>query len=317
MERNYGLDMAKCLCMIWVIGILHLSQYLGNEYYLWYTIIGCNITYAALGTFSLIGGLLIGSRYTLNTFNNVCVFYKKRILRFYPLFIIATILLCIIHLNDIESSIAGLLGYSSFITKQPMTLWYISMMLIFYLITPLILNKHKYISGLLLLVLFCVYKIIFVLDIRFIYNISLYILGLIVADKINFTINTLRNKQVCFTMVLIYSLGLIFLHLNEINSLPSIVFSYCGVIAIFSISVVIEQYIKTKKIISLLSYISLSFYLFHRFTYWLLLAIWHPDNIYILTLYLVLVAFPLGAVFAYLMQKMYDAVNSKLGSTIV
>ena len=62
MQRNLSIDLAKVLCMTWVIVIFHLSQYLKDPYYLWHYPFGYSLTYASLGTFSFIAGFLFNKK---------------------------------------------------------------------------------------------------------------------------------------------------------------------------------------------------------------------------------------------------------------
>lgn len=148
MKRNYGIDTARGLCMLYIVGIFHLTQYLGKNYYLLYNAVGNNIMCASLGTFSFLSGLLLGKKYVFASMKDVLYFYKKRVIRFYPLFIIATLLLWFIGMNSLYQSIIGLLGLSPFTSNQPMTLWYISMLIVFYFITPVCVNKYRLIISL-------------------------------------------------------------------------------------------------------------------------------------------------------------------------
>lgn len=109
-ERILGFDIARSICMIYIIGVFHLTQYLGEQYYLWYNDIDNNFMCACLGTFSLISGLLLGKKYEIHTLKDSLLFYKKRIVRFYPLFILTTFLLLLIGMNTVKQSIIGLLS---------------------------------------------------------------------------------------------------------------------------------------------------------------------------------------------------------------
>jgi len=89
-------------------------------------------------------GFLLGGKYkfTGSLLNSqVKKFYLKRILRFYPLFFIATAALLLIDFNSSKASLMGLIGAAPFVRESPKTLWYISMLMIFYLITPIINRK--------------------------------------------------------------------------------------------------------------------------------------------------------------------------------
>lgn len=135
MDRNVRYDIARSISILWIVVVFHLSAYLGKTYNL-NNNLACNeLTWAALGCFSFISGLFIGKK-SLSGIGEILLFYKKRLLRIYPLFFISAISLYLISYNGLTETVHGLLGISAFTGKQPLTLWYISMILFFYLISP-------------------------------------------------------------------------------------------------------------------------------------------------------------------------------------
>ena len=65
--------------MLYIVGIFHLTQYLGESYYLNYNAYGNSLMCSCLGTFSLISGYLLGQKYECKSLKNAFFFYKKRI----------------------------------------------------------------------------------------------------------------------------------------------------------------------------------------------------------------------------------------------
>ena len=140
MVRDMRFDIARSLCMIYVVGVFHLTQYLGDsqEYYLGHSPVGSRFVSSTLGVFSLISGYFIGIKYGFKDRTEVLQFYKKRLVRFFPLFFIAALLLWLIGFNTLGQTICALMGVGCLVPENlyPQTLWYISMLMIFYLITP-------------------------------------------------------------------------------------------------------------------------------------------------------------------------------------
>ena len=91
--------------MFYITAVLHLTYYLGQDKFLWHNIYGNSLTWSCLGTFSLISGYLLAKKYSCNNLKDVRYFWKKRLLRFYPFFIISTICLCFIGLNKILNKV--------------------------------------------------------------------------------------------------------------------------------------------------------------------------------------------------------------------
>jgi peptidoglycan/LPS O-acetylase OafA/YrhL len=164
--------------MFYIVGIFHLSQYLGDEFYLNNNVYGNSIMWSCLGTFSLISGYLIGRKYNCETWGDVMFFYKKRVVRFYPLFFLSAILLYSIGFNNLEQTINSLLGLAPFLKPRPLTLWYISMIMVFYFITPFVLRGVRVKRSLFLIVGFVVLSRFIDIDYRFIFNLFFYFIGI-------------------------------------------------------------------------------------------------------------------------------------------
>lgn len=317
-HRDFRLDIARALCMCYIIAALHLSQYLGLKYYIYETYIGRLITFSCLGLFTFMSGYLIGGRYDFNrTETKVITFYKKRIVRFYPLFVIATILLYLIGFNNLSSSIYGLIGLAPFVIQQPKTLWYISMLMILYLLTPLINRKGMVwkigISA--ILVTLCLgLKLLLFVDTRFIFNLFFYCLGLIMANvNIQYLKEIEHPKWGIHISIIVLFVVVTCLSNHWMQNTPMQLFiAAIGVFAIFSLSCIFERitWKPFRRIMAFVSYGSMVCYLFHRFFYWAGLCIYNPVSVTSKTLYLIGV-FIIGLVVSYFIQKIYDNIVNR------
>ncbi len=115
-----------------------------------------------------------------------------------------------------------------------------------------------------------------------------------------------------FSILIIGIYIIAFLNLNVIDDS----FLYRKIVDLFGIIVLIVianlmKLDKCKKTISLLSYLSMSFYLFHRFTYWMCLKIYEPQGSTAMLIWLLFFAVPIGMCFAYYVQKIYDSIVSR------
>ena len=143
--RDYRFDVARVVCMTYVI-FVHLYDYVYNVK------VGTAIVEipslaiivdACLGLFTFISGYLLGSKYIfVKQSDNIWEFYKKRILRIFPLFILSAVVLWLIGINGTRQTLNGLLCISPFVTPRPKTLWYIPVILLCYAVTPIILVIH-------------------------------------------------------------------------------------------------------------------------------------------------------------------------------
>lgn len=312
-KRNIGFDIARTISMVYVIGIFHLSQYLGDNYYLNNTILGNCFVSSSLGVFSFISGYFISLKYVFHNWGDVWSYLKKRFLRFYPLFLIASIALWLIKFNSFAATLCGLAGVGGLVPAEwkPRTLWYISMLIIFYLITPSIIgDKIRFRIMAFWTVIFLSYKLFFNIESTFIYNLIFYFAGIIVARqyKMGFY-NFVSNKNWLFCGLLTYLLLAIVTKYHYSSFLYYFI-SFLGIYVILSVSFCIEKRVNDgclKHGIEFISYTSMSFYLFHRLFYYFAINILHTNSTYMLLMFLLLVAFPIGLFLSYIIQKAYDS----------
>ena len=90
MNRDLRYDIARDISILWIVLVFHLSAYLGAGYNLNNNFSCNNITWASLGCFSFISGLFIGKR-DLVSRRDIFEFYKKILLRIYPLFLFSAV----------------------------------------------------------------------------------------------------------------------------------------------------------------------------------------------------------------------------------
>ena len=86
--REYRFDVVRVVCMTYVVAYFHLSGYvyphglIGGCYSL-----SMALAHASLGLFTFVSGYLLGKKYKFGQYGDagVWTFYKKRILRVFPL----------------------------------------------------------------------------------------------------------------------------------------------------------------------------------------------------------------------------------------
>ena len=90
-NRLIEFDFCRSICVLWIVGFWHLQYYLAPEFQLegntWEI---CRVlTNGVLATFTFLSGFFL-KKYTFSNINDVYDFYKKRLVRFYPLYAIST-----------------------------------------------------------------------------------------------------------------------------------------------------------------------------------------------------------------------------------
>ena len=326
--REYKFDVARVVCMTYIVAFMHLYAYVYPEGRNTYFIPACTVlTDSCLGLFTFISGSLLGRKYLFGKLGNtdLWTFYKKRVLRIIPLFVMASFALWFIGFNDMEATVNGLLCISPIVSPAPRTLWYIPVILWCYLITPIVSRrgtKWRLYSSL------CIFAIVFLarllftsIDNRLVFNMFFYLMGVNMSSfsdrKTTPTYSRLFKMLVILFFALLIHIGLYYSYLYY-----TVVIMGIGAVGVFAILFICEGIskllfdgqndqkarIKTFacQIVSFVSYASMACYMFHRFFYWAAEKIWNPSDTSVKWLFMAGLVFPVIITFSYMIQKLYD-----------
>lgn len=318
-ERNITYDIARFLCMFWIVAIWHMVAYLdmdGNVIKNWG---GHYLTTSCLSCFACLSGLFLGKKQL-----SVRAFYYNRFVRFYLLLLIACLTMKFGGWMDSWTQVVTTMtGLSSFILPQPKTIWFISMMISFYAITPLLLphinKKHRemriLLRGIVVFLLLCILECFHPIDGRVPGLFAFYVLGLALPFPIveRFTVNTTVAVPATFiASVLIFDL------INHYDLVDyrglELLGNFCGSWCIISMSVAISRLCKgqlCKDLAFLGSYISLSAYLFHRHVFKIFRIVF-GDNDGIMPVWLWPIIIITVFVVSYIIQRLYDGMVDKI-----
>ena len=326
--REYRFDVVRVVCMTYIVAYAHLNEYIYPQghmtiYYPAYVA----MVHACLGLFTLVSGYLLGKQYSFGqqTDGNMWTFYHKRILRIIPLFVVASIALWLIDFNDAKSTMNGLLYISPFVNPKPRTLYYIPIILWCYIVTPLVSRrdmKWRFIGCLSLWGVLLVTRFLFPsIDNRFVYNVFFYFVGVVSASCFDWKLDTSFGKAIKTFVVLAfvllvevftrYSLLLTPLRQMALGAVGVFVILFiCEGISklLFNSQDVPQSHIKTHicRIVNIVSYASMTCYMFHRFFYWAAEKVWNPSDTTVKWLFMVGLVFPIIITFSYIIQKLYD-----------
>ncbi len=326
--REYRFDVARVVCMIYIVAFMHLYAYIYPEGRNTYFIPACTaLTDSCLGLFTFISGCLLGRKYLFGKQGNtdVWTFYRKRVLRIIPLFVIASVVLWLIGFNDLKSTVYGLLCISPVVSPAPRTLWYIPVILWCYLVTPLISRggmKWRMCSSLCLFAILFVARLLFTsIDNRLVFNMFFYLAGVYLSVCNDWKTTPSYRRAFKVLVILLFVLLIdIGLHLSYMYYTPVVMgIGAVGVFAILFVCEGISQLLFDGQndqkgrvrafacqIVSIVSYASMACYMFHRFFYWAAEKIWNPSDTSVKWLFMVCVVFPVIVAFSYMIQKLYD-----------
>lgn len=267
-KRILWIDFMRSICVIYIVGFWHLDDYMSIEIQ---EITANNFTYQTvyciLATFTLLCGFFVDNN-PIMSLNDVISFYKKKILRLYPLYALACILFVWCGYSSLNSLPIYLLGLGEFIRPFPATLWFMCMVFIFYFLAPFLIKISKpyrqFLFFLVVEIVFFVCHYIFSTDIRLAYYWPFFYLGLI--SKHNCWYFKL-DRNILFTIVsaLIY-IGLSFTLGEQFVPLTYI----CALSFVCLLSSILMHFFKNverNRLFEFISYSSMCAYLFHRVIY--------------------------------------------------
>ena len=312
--RDMKYDIARSVAMIWVVGIYHLSEYLFSPLHelQWARM----VTWGCLGTFTFISAYFLAGKNEFNNWTQIRVFYGKRLLRLYPLFVLSALTLLLIGFNNWEQTWKGVLGVSTFFAPQINTLWYVSMLIGFYLLTPFLQRgggayKLVVYGGIMAGV--ALFKILIHtgVDNRFFYYFTVYTAGILFARHTppRTQAHLYASKTLLITGVIAYLLCLGWV-LYRPNALVMMVGGFIGTFLLLSGSNRLTDCSCIGKPIRFFSYGSMAAYLFHRQIYYCGLSVYNPQNEWWKAVYLVLVILPVIFFISYCIQLCYDRLIS-------
>lgn len=310
-ERNHAFDLARAVCVIWIVAFFHMLNYFPKEsQFPEMTAMVCyDITICVLACFTFLSGYFL-SKYRFDNKSDVVTFYKKRFTRFFPLFVIASfsLLICGSSIRQILLAIGGL----SLIIPPPIyTLWYMSMLMLFYLMTPLL----KYEKDSLSFKWICVAFIAIVMVLSFKYAdrrltlyFPFYVLGLNLPKQIVDIITERLWTLVAFIALCVLMYVRLKIYPNYLSNFILPVEAFFGVWFILSISKLIYTD-RIFKPVTFFSEASLCAYLFHRAIYALILLI---VGCQFMTIPLAIISVVLLFILSYYLQKIYNHIVKRL-----
>ena len=307
-SRNLTIDIVRVLCTLEIVAFWHMLDYYPNPEA--YKIVGgLSVTDGVLSAFAFISGLFLGKQSI-----SPLEFYAKRIKRFLLLFAIA---LGILYAGSVIESftdyVFALTGISCFIEPMPKTLWFFTMMVLFYWITPLIClgNSNKWYNKLLMsiavyAILLLIHVFIHPIDYRVLLYFPFYVIGIICP----LSATKWRNTH-SFTII---ALGGAVSFLNLFSSqldfcIPRFISCLFSAAMILGVGNIISNFLgeKVKSFITVISYACMCAYLFHRPIYEAFQRVFENEQ-GTMPIYLIPIMIITLFIISYYIQKAYDKV---------
>lgn len=309
-QRNHSIDLLRALSVIYIVGYWHLFDYVPNfpGYANLYT--KCLIK-IILGIFALTSGYLLANRPIQLNYIEITEFYRRRLLRIYPLYALALFLFWWANLASSTVILKGAVLISMFAPPAPPTLWFITMIMVFYLIAPILIHyadrfvTYLAICGLILIGLIGYHNVIQRLDLRILMYFPAFAAGITIARNAKLQ-QLIHDKTLIITLMLIPAFWL-FTKSNEFTVLGAMASIPAILIGSIIFLVYTERYAnKYNYVIANISYASFCMYLLHRVVYKYIIMLYFPHDFTMQVIYSFILGVGISFMLAYWIQKLYD-----------
>lgn len=239
--------------------------------------------------------------------------------------------LWLIGVNGTRQTLNGLLCISPFVTPRPKTLWYIPVILFCYAITPIISRdtlKSRIRNCLIVYTLLLgVNRLIPTTDIRLLFNVFFYMVGVISSTSFDWKMNFQYGKLIKILVILFF---LVLVYIGQMNDnfhlkLYRRIVGGVGVFAwLFLCEYVSDLFFGSVNdmkdrwkgqicsLIGYVSYASMACYMFHRLFFYVGEKIYNPDTPCVKWLYMAGIVFPVMMYMSFYIQKYYDMFMIKI-----
>jgi peptidoglycan/LPS O-acetylase OafA/YrhL len=307
--RQVPIDVMRAVSILYIVGFWHLLDYTKVERW-HHNAVTYRLTIAALALFVLISGFLAGRNDGDLARGEIFRFYERRFRRIYLPFVIASSLFLAAGESDALTLAKGVALVAMLLAPPPFTLWFVSMIVLFYLIAPLLIGlRENEVAYFALCILIVGAMILYQsetgkMDMRLILYFPCFAAGILLAAG--------KLPTSSFSLIGILFLGALSLVLTLVRpsyrlegdpwAAPWALF---GSIAVFVVVMRAGRNLKPLAIFMQLSEASFFMYLLHRPLYLAMQFVWFPSTERLQVLYLLFVCLPIIGVVSWLGQKAY------------
>lgn len=316
-RRRLFIDFIRVLSCLYIVAYWHLRDYVDygptDPFWLHSNRISLLLVSLCLGSFAFVSAYFIGKKERFDSAECFIGYLKKRFIRIYPLYLLAIACFGFMHIEKAGLLTEGALLISMFSAPVPKTLWYITMLLVFNLLSPLILVPRRSLlrialMGFLLWLSFMAYSFLGGhLDYRILLYLPPFILGLMAGyDEAGMT-----RPRVLWGALFIFVVGLFLLPITFesklLGTLARIPAGTAGCLLMFEGCRRMEAHLQgAARLIIFLSYSSFCMYLFHRPVMQSVVKFYYPEAPVSQFFYMFSVAVPLTIALAWFIQFAYD-----------
>lgn len=306
--RDGALDVLRAAMVVYIVGWWHLMAYVGDGvgHVNWVT---DSITNVVLGTFTFLSGYGLGKWRGGLGASDLKQFYLRRVLRIYPLYLLALLALVAVWLVDPPTAVRAALLTSMFLPPAPMTLWFITMIMAFYVVVPLLAQpataRSVGTAACLWLAMLAYHLFIHEVDVRVLMYFPCFAAGIAMCKS-----GAWVRARGARLLVPLFALAFAATVLKSGHPLHDALLQIPAVVlGALSLLLLGERWLRPAgrwPLVRLLSHAGLALYLFHRPVYQLLFRIADPGTWGAQLALVLLIGFPLSIAVAIVIQGAYD-----------
>jgi peptidoglycan/LPS O-acetylase OafA/YrhL len=309
-DKSLSIELLRAACVLYIVGFWHLMDYthgFGGAN----NAVTVRLTVTVLGLFTFLSGYLLARSPMRLRAPELKRFYAKRLLRIYPLYLLALLAFWALGIADRGIALKAALGISMVYGPPPSTLWFITMILVFYLIAPLLIALREatarfLLASLAILAVAVLFGHAASGDIRIAQYFPAFALGIWRANH-----GRRASARACLAATAAaaaaWGLSLAF-PVDPQFSLWAMPLATFGALAVFLLAsrLPLSRDAALVRAAAMVSYASFAMYLFHRVVYKGLHALFDPASATLGLAYLLLVCLPVVIAAALLVQWAYD-----------
>ena len=307
--RNTAIDLIRGASVLYIVGYWHLFNYTG-AFPGYYNPLTLRLTVIILAVFVLVSGYLIGAKAIDPGRNNIVNFYKTRLLRIYPPFLLAILLFYFLNIADIPTLAKSAALLSMFVGPAPPTLWFVTMILLFYIVAPLLIHlsgnvtRYVLVCALLVTGMLVGATLLNTVDARLVIYCPAFVAGVLLARH---KVWLYGMNMGVMALLFVASVGISAGNIAPVeHSFLSIPLALVGSLLVLAVAAKSEERVGRYGSITFLSYASFFMYLFHRPVYAVLRRMYFPTSGALQIVYLVAVCLPCIVAVSAMAQRAYD-----------
>jgi len=307
--RDISWDILRAGAILYIVAYWHLCSYsIALQSHSRFAEL---ITYCVLGLFCFLSGFLLSQRYAISSRDDIIRFYRNRALRIYPMYFISLTTFLFFRYIDFRTYVKSVFLANMILNQDLLTLWFVTMIFMCYLITPVYLKSYGtrktivitvVVYALLVLIHICTHRI----DLRLPQYLPVFAFGIIAGRSDSLRL-FLTKRIVAWGGVLFSFAAWGFIHTTaEIPRMFVTDLAIFLILPIFLVAGRMLSFVLNHQMVEMLSYASFAMYLVHRITFKIGVMIFQPVSFFISIIYFVGFLLPVTIAVAYGFQKMYD-----------